>query len=169
MDMHDPIECLQHKLWSKEGRELKCQFDYRPLKVKNHFKLRACKWHATYCWKSLDEGYNFSLKLVPIKGLHKKWWESWEKMTFGCALMVSHREYYKGGRWWLPPSLGCDESNEFMYAHGLFVHQKCSNHALTNLLFGLCRSIWIIDPFVIHSNPHLKVLVRPFYPQSVVS
>jgi uncharacterized protein YehS (DUF1456 family) len=23
--------------------------------------------------------------------------------------------------------------------------QKCSNYALTNLLFGLCRFVWIID------------------------
>jgi hypothetical protein len=37
-----------------------------------------------------------------------------------------------------------------MYARGPSVHQKCSNYALTNLLFGLCRSIQIIDPLVIH-------------------
>jgi hypothetical protein len=21
-----------------------------------------CKWHATYCWKALNEGYNFAFK-----------------------------------------------------------------------------------------------------------
>jgi len=36
------------------------------------------------------------------------------------------------------------------------VHQKCFNCALTNLLFGLCRSMWIIDPLVIHLSPHLR-------------
>jgi len=63
----------------KKGRELKCQFDFQPLKVENRFKLRACKWcgtycwilgialnyvckwRATYCWKNFDKGYNFSL------------------------------------------------------------------------------------------------------------
>jgi len=35
------------------------------------------------------------------------------------------------------------------------MHQKCSNYALTNLLFGLCKSMWIIDPIFLHLNPHL--------------
>jgi hypothetical protein len=33
----------------KKGRELKCQFNFQPLKVKNHPELGACKGHATYC------------------------------------------------------------------------------------------------------------------------
>jgi hypothetical protein len=37
----------------------------------------------------------------------------------------------------------------------LFVHQKCFNYALTNFLFGLCRSVWIIDSLVTRPNPHL--------------
>jgi hypothetical protein len=47
----------------------------------------------------------------------------------------------QGGRWWLPLSSGRGESCESMFAHGLFVHQKCFNYAWTNLLFGLCRSV----------------------------
>jgi hypothetical protein len=39
------------------------------------------------------------------------------------------------------PNLGCDESCESTFAHGLSMHQKCSNYALTNLLFSLCRSM----------------------------
>jgi hypothetical protein len=31
------------------------------------------------------------------------------------------------------PSSGHEESCESVFAHGLFVHQKCSNYALTNL------------------------------------
>jgi hypothetical protein len=46
-----------------------------------------------------------------------------------------------GERWWLPPSSGRGESCESVYARASFVHQKCSNYALTNLLFGLCRSV----------------------------
>jgi hypothetical protein len=38
-------------------------------------------------------------------------------------------------------NLGRDEFCESMYARGSSTHQKCSNCALTNLLFGLCRSI----------------------------
>jgi len=41
------------------------------------------------------------------------------------------------------------------------VHQKCSNYALTNLLFGLCKSIWIIEPLVTHISPHSKAPTCP--------
>jgi hypothetical protein len=65
------FEYLQHKLWSKKGRESKCQFDPRPLKVTNGFELHVCRGHATYFWKALEEGYNFALDLTSIRGLHK--------------------------------------------------------------------------------------------------
>jgi hypothetical protein len=51
------------------------------------------------------------------------------------------------------PSSGRGESCESLFAHGSSVHQKCSNYAPINLLFGLCRSVWIIDPLVICLNP----------------
>ncbi len=41
------------------------------------------------------------------------------------------------------------------------VHQKCSNYALTNKLFGLCRSMWIIDPVIIRPSSHPRVLAHP--------
>ncbi len=81
-------------------------------------------------------------------------WESWEKWHLNAALVVNHRKYYKRGRWWLPSSPSHGESCEFVYAHGSFVHQKCFNYVITNLLFGLCRLIWIIDLLVTRSNPH---------------
>jgi hypothetical protein len=69
-------------------RRVVSQIDSRPLKVRNHPDFLACRWHATYLWKALDEGYNVSLNLIPIKGLHtsygpaKLWgsqfWEFWD-------------------------------------------------------------------------------------------
>jgi hypothetical protein len=38
-------------------------------------------------------------------------------------------------------TLGRGESCESVYVRGSFVHQKCSNYALTSLLFGLCRFV----------------------------
>ncbi len=38
-------------------------------------------------------------------------------------------------------SLGRGESCESVLARGESMHQKCSNYAFTNLLFGLCRSM----------------------------
>ncbi len=34
--------------------------------------LLACRWHVTYRWKALNEGYNFALNLITIGGLHEK-------------------------------------------------------------------------------------------------
>jgi hypothetical protein len=56
----------------KKGRESSWQFDSRPLKVRNWPDFRACRWCATYHWKALDEGYNFALDLISIRGLHAK-------------------------------------------------------------------------------------------------
>ncbi len=78
-----------------------------------------------------------------------------------ATLVAKHRKYYKGGRWWLPLSSGRGESCEFMYAHVSFMHQKCLDYALTNLLFGLCKSMWIIDPFITHFNLHPGVPTHP--------
>jgi hypothetical protein len=32
----------------------------------------VCKERAMYRWKAFDEGYNFTLDLISIKGLYKK-------------------------------------------------------------------------------------------------
>jgi hypothetical protein len=45
------------------------------------------------------------------------------------------------------------------------MHQKCSNYALTNLLFGLCRSVNIINPLITCPSPHLEAPPRPSTPQ----
>ncbi len=56
----------------KKGWESNWQFDSRPLKVRNWPNFHACRWHATYYWKALDESYNFVLDLISIGGLHTK-------------------------------------------------------------------------------------------------
>jgi hypothetical protein len=56
----------------KKGRESNWQFDSRSLKVRNRPNPDACMWSATHRWKALDESYNFSLCLVPIRGLSKE-------------------------------------------------------------------------------------------------
>jgi hypothetical protein len=60
----------------EKGRESNWQFDSRPLKVGNRPDLLVCKWHATYCWKVVNKGYNFALGLTSIEGLHAKLWAS---------------------------------------------------------------------------------------------
>ncbi len=58
----------------KKGRESNWQFDSRPQKVGNRPNFLACRWRATRCWKTLDEGYNLTSDLIPIRGLRKKLW-----------------------------------------------------------------------------------------------
>jgi hypothetical protein len=52
---------LKHKLWPKEG---------------NRPDLLVCRRHVTYYWKALDEGYNFALYRILIRGLLAKLWGS---------------------------------------------------------------------------------------------
>jgi hypothetical protein len=58
MGSHDPFGRLKHKLWPKEGLGID--------------PISLCKWSATYFWKALDEGYNFALNTISIRGLHIK-------------------------------------------------------------------------------------------------
>jgi hypothetical protein len=48
-----------------------------------------------------------------------------------------------------------------MFTYGSSVYQKCSNYVLTNLLFGLCRLVWIINMLVTCPSPYLETLTRP--------
>jgi len=115
----------------KKGRESNCQFDSRPLKVWNRPLPDFWIESATWCWKDLDEGYNFGLDLVAIRLCSRElWtlkvpglqpgqfrdnfgiptWESREKEPFGCSPRRELQKILYGGRWWLPPSPGHGES-----------------------------------------------------------
>jgi hypothetical protein len=52
-----------------------------------------------------------------------------------------------------------------MFAHGLFVHQNFFNYALANLLFGLCRSVWIIVLVIICPSLIPEVQHAPLPPK----
>ncbi len=89
-------------------------FDSRPLKVKNHPDFLMCRWHAIYCWKALNKGYNFALDFILIRGLHAKLWAPKvikvlvvrilglpfgsikTKWHLGASPMAKHKVYYKG-------------------------------------------------------------------------
>jgi hypothetical protein len=97
-----------------KGRESNWQFDSQPLKVENRPDFLACKWHATHRWKSVDKGYNFSLNLISIHGLHTKLWapkvmgvptlgisglpfrSPRTKCHLDVGLMERHKIYFKG-------------------------------------------------------------------------
>ncbi len=104
------------------------------------------------------ESLNFRNLKIPI-------WESRTKWHLGVGPMARHREYYRGEGGGFPLSSGCAESCEFMFVRRSSVHQKCCNYALTNLLFGLCRFMWIIDLLVNLPSPHFGAPTHPSTPQ----
>jgi hypothetical protein len=112
--------CIPHlDIWNisygqKKGQESNWQFDSRPLKVTNRPNFVSCRWHVTCRWKALDEGYNFALDLISIRGFHAKLWgpkvvgvptlailglplgSPGTKNHLDVGPMISHRVYYKG-------------------------------------------------------------------------
>jgi hypothetical protein len=65
-------------------------------------------------------------------------------------------------------SLGRGESCESVFACGSSMHQSIStNYTLTNLLFNLCRSVWIIELLINLLNPHFEAPVGLLRQKSV--
>ncbi len=90
--------------------------------------------------------------------------ESGDKMTFGLALWLSTKNIIRGkvvaslnfGLWWVLWVRVCP----------CFVRaQKCSNYALTYLLFGLCKSMWINDLLATFPNLIPKLKYAPLPPK----
>ncbi len=133
-----------------------------------------CKWHPIYHWKALVDDYNFVLDITSIEGLHTKLCASKitsiplenlkTKWHLELALWPSTKNNIKGKvvaspksrPWWVVWVYVC---------LWLIRAPKCSSYTLTNLLFGLCRSVWIIDLLVNLPSPHPGVLARPSTPK----
>jgi len=113
--------------------------------------------------------------LISIEGLDTKLWTAKvtkistlgiSKLPSGnpgtkCHLdaspMAKHRIYYKGEGVAFPPSPNRSESCEFEFARDSSVHPKCSNYAVTNLLFGLYKPRWMIEVLINILSPILEL------------
>jgi len=114
MGSHDPFGHLKYKYGQKKGRESNWQFDSRPLKFGNQPDFLACRWCAIFHCKALNEGYNFALDFISIRGLHTKLWgfkvaevpilailglpfgSPKTKCHLDVGLVERHKIYYKG-------------------------------------------------------------------------
>jgi len=114
-----------------------------------------------------------ALDLILIGGLHTKLWAP--KVAKVPTLEISglplgsfktkwhlvvgplarHRVYYKGEGGGFPQIRVVVSLMSLCYSW-LIRAPKCSYYALTNLLFGLCKSMWIIELLVNLSNPILE-------------
>ncbi len=181
MGSHDPFEHLKHKLWPKKrlGVKLAVWLQITKSQESTRFPREhvACDIVSKKSWWRLQ----LSLNLISIRGLHTKLWGpkvpriptlGISGLPFGnfetkCHLDVGlverHKNTIRGGRWWLPPSLGHGESCESEFGCGLSYHQKCSTYAITNLLFGLYRFVWLN---ACHSSySHTEAPACPFTPK----
>ncbi len=60
------------------------------------------------------------------------------------------------------PSLSRGESCEFVFARDEYLYQKYLSYVLTNLLFSLSKSMWVIDLLVTFPSPYPRALAHPF-------
>jgi hypothetical protein len=146
----------------KKSRELNCQFDSRPLKVKNRPDLVVCRWHARYHWKALDKCYNLASTLISIQDLLAKLWAPkigevptltilglpFESLGTKCHLDVGlvekHKVYYKGegdGFHQVEAMVSLVSSSCSWLVLAPKVLQLCINH----LVLVLCKSVWVVE------------------------
>jgi len=160
--------CMTHlDIWNtsygqRKGRESNWQFDSRPLKVKNRPNFLTCRRCVTYCWKALDESYNFVSDLISSKGLHTKLWGpkvagvptlAISRFPLGIprtkshsdvGLVERHRVHYKGEGDGFPQVravVNLVNPNCLWLVLASKVLQSCINH----LVLVLCRSVWVVD------------------------
>jgi hypothetical protein len=144
----------------KKGRKSNWQFDSRPLKIRNQPNFLACRQRVTYRWKALNKGYNFSLDLITVGGLHKKLCAfkvagvpvvAISRLPLGSPETKNHLDvvpierrkvYYKGEgggfpQVWAVVNLVCLSCPWFILAPKVL--QLRTNH----FVLVLCRSVWV--------------------------
>jgi hypothetical protein len=120
--------------------------------------LQTSPQSNTKLWDSKVVGVLiFEISKLPLRSPKTKW-------RLGDVLWPS-TNYTIRGKVVASPSLGHGESCESVFARGLFMHQKFSNYTLTNLLFGLCKSVWVIELFVNLLSSHPRAPTCPFTPK----
>ncbi len=138
----------------------------------------------TYCWKALDEVYNFVINLIAIGGLHKKLCafkvarvptvaisglplgSPGTKSHLDAVPVEKHKVYYKGEgggfpEVWAVVILVCSSCPWLVLA--LKMLQLCTNH----FVLVLCRSVWVIEACHFFLVPS-RSSNTPLYPSIVL-
>jgi len=127
-----------------------------PEKIKNQPNLLGCRQRATYCWKALDDSYNFASNLTSIQGLLAKWETplTWfrnshvgvprEKSHLDVGPVERSRVHYKEEGGGFPQvravvSLVCPCCPWFILAPKVL--QLCINH----FVWVVCRPVWVSE------------------------
>jgi hypothetical protein len=181
MGLHDPFQ-LKHKLWSKEGSGVKLPIWLPTIKSLESPRFPYVQVACNIMLKSSWRGLQLCFRPHLNQSLHTKLWapKVTKDPTLGisgfplgnpetkCHLdagpMARHRVYYKG------EGGGCPQLRVVvsLVSQSLVLTPKVPSYAVTNLLFGLCKSVWVIDCllFCLVSSWSSST---PLYPQSVAS
>jgi hypothetical protein len=130
-------------------------------------------------FERLDKCYNFFFNLTSIDCLHTKLWASKvegvpilgilglpfgsfkTKWHLGVGPKVRHKKYYKGEGGGLSKIKAMVNLVNLCSLMVRSCTKKGSNYALTNLLFGLCEFVWVINLLVNLPSPHPKISTHP--------
>jgi hypothetical protein len=163
MGLHDPFGHLKHKLWPKERMGVKLtiwfvttksqespKFPY--VKVMCNIPLESSQQGLQICFKP-HLNWRFAHKFMGPQGCKNPNFGTPRKNDIWVLVPWPYTEYIirgkvmaspKSGLWWVLWGRVC---SWFVRA------PKCSNYVLTNLLFGLCRTMWVIELLVNIPSP----------------
>jgi hypothetical protein len=189
MGSYDPFGHLQHKLWPKEGSGVKLPIWFLTTKSQESpqfpYVQVACQISLESSWQGLQLCFKPHLhprsehKVMCPQSCAPKLRESqlWEFRDSHLGVLRQNdiwvlvpspgMKYFIRGKvvaspkfksWWVFWDRVC---------LWLVLALKCSNYVLTNLLFGLCRSVWVVDACHFSYSPS-RSFNTPLCPQSAV-
>jgi hypothetical protein len=131
LGFHEPFGYPQHKLWQKERSGIKLTIwllitksqkstRFPCVQVMCDISLKSSRWGLQRFFRP-HRDWRFSQEVMRPQSCESpnSWnfwtptWESRDKKPFGCGPCGELQSILYGGRWWLPSSLGHDESCEF--------------------------------------------------------
>jgi hypothetical protein len=166
MASHEPFGHLQPKLWAKEGPGVKLAMWLPTTKSRESTRSRCALGDCNTALESSRRELQHCFKPHPDRRSRREattvqspespsrdsfgtpLWESWDKKPFGCSLRGVMQSILYGGRWWLPPNPGRDESSESMLPVACLNTHSDPECGLTTLwlVFYAGSSKWIACP-----------------------
>jgi hypothetical protein len=158
MALHEPFRHLQHKLWSKERSGVKLLVWLPITKSQESTRFQCvqveCDTPLKSSWRELQPCFRphpnrrLELGVMSSQSLGSpNWnnfgtppWEYWDKKPFECRSCGRTQRILYGGRWWLPPSPGRGESNEFVLPVACPNTKSDQEWRLTNLWLVLMQN-----------------------------
>jgi len=180
MGSHDPFGHFKHKLWPKERSGVKLTIWLPTIKSQDRpdslcsggvpHTIGNLLMKATTLLSTSSQSEGCTQSYGPPKSHESQLWELWDlgvlkqndiwvlvpwlgiKYTIRGKVVASS----KFELWWILWIRVCP---------WLIRAPKCSNYELTNSLFGLCKSMWIIELIVNLLSPHFGAPTCPSTPE----